>query len=141
MRTKNIINIFICLLSLSLLLSGCSYSYRMTEYYSDDENYKTLSGEIIETEFDDKNGTLYIYIELEDTYHYNGFFKVISSNEQILSNSNFYEEVSVGDVITFTTAPRIFYDGYDRPIISLSFNNKVYLEFEQGKANLLESVK
>ena len=126
---------------MSLILSACSYSYRMTEYYSEDENYEVLTGEITETEFDDKNGTLYIYIELEDTYHYNGFFKVISSNEQIMKNNNFYEEINVGDTITITTAPRIFYDGYDCPILSLSFNNKVYLEFDQGKANLLESFK
>ena len=75
MRTKNTIYLFMLILAISSMLSSCSYSYRMTEYYSEDENYEILTGEIIETEFDDKNGTLYIYIELEDTYHYKVFSK------------------------------------------------------------------
>ena len=139
MRTKNKIYLFILILAISSVLSSCSYSYRMTEYYSDDENYEILSGEI--TKISNFESDLYITIDFSDGEYSKIAYVLISANEQILRSNNFYEEVNVGDMITFTTAPRIFYDSYDLPIVSLSFNNKVYLEFDQGKVNLLESFK
>lgn len=49
--------------------------------------------------------------------------------------------IFVGDSIDFVSAPRIFYDGQNMPIVALKKDEEVLLSFERGKADYIEWIK
>lgn len=126
--------IFIVLLV--VFLSGCSISNqklykKMIEKYLDNQNYVTLTGEVIE--FNEKNVTIkceklndYISYEDELCDYY------IYSNRLI--------ELKVGEEIQFTTVPFHFYNGHKLPIVELKISERTLLFFEEGKQNLIDWV-
>ncbi len=125
------------ILFLVAFLSGCHLSNQilannMLEKYSDDQNYVTLSGEIIE--FNENNAIIkceelneYISYQSELCDYY------IYSNQMI--------ELFVGDQIEFVTVPFHFYNGHKLPIVELKIDGNTLLTFEEGKENLIEWVK
>jgi hypothetical protein len=135
----------ILLLFISFLLTGC-YSNQMNKYYSDEDNYTEIIGIIDNIEYNENYKALYITIRYDkqeyDRYKsYDGVFKIIDENDKILKENSFYDEVNIGDKVTFTTAPKVFGDGYFLPIVSVEANEKIYLDFEKGKENLLNSIE
>lgn len=132
---KHIIITSITLL-LVLLLSACSMSdqilaKQMTEKYSDDQNYVTFTGEVIEYE------DCYVVIkceELKNYLHYeDDFCDYLIFWDQII-------ELSVGDQIEFVTVPFHFYNGHLLPIVEIKKNEITLLSFEDGKDNLINWV-
>lgn len=126
------------LVLLVIISSSCLfdklYQDRMREYYSNDENYVELEGEVVEI----TTALIYISIPLESDFNVYKEEKipfVLYSNEEIL------EILCVGDMVKFVSASRYFYDGHRLPIVSLEINGIEYLTFEDGKAGLLEWVE
>ncbi len=125
------------ILFLVTFLSGCHLSNQilannMLEQYSDDQNYVTLSGEIIE--FNENNAI----IKCEELNEY------ISYQSELCDYyiySNQIIELFVGDQIEFVTVPFHFYNGHKLPIVELKIDGNTLLTFEEGKENLIEWVK
>lgn len=125
--------IFILLI---VFLSGCNISNqnlakKMIEKYSDNQNYVTLTGEVIEINENNvviKCEELNAYINYEDEL----------CDYYIYSDQ--FIELQVGDEIQFTTVPFHFYNGHKLPIVELKIDGNTLLSFEEGKENLINLV-
>lgn len=126
--------IFIALLV--VFLSGCNISNqklakKMIEKYSDNKNYVTLIGEVIE--FNENNAIIKCK-ELSNYIHYEDEF----SDYYIYSDQ--FVVLQVGEVIQFITVPFHFYNGHKLPIVELKIDKNTLLSFEEGKENLINWV-
>lgn len=117
-------------------LIGCTISNqklakKMIEKYSDNQNYVTLTGEVIE--FNENN----VIIKCEELNDY------ISYEDELCDYyiySDQFVELQVGEEIQFTTVPFHFYNGHKLPIVELKIDENTLLSFEEGKENLLDWV-
>lgn len=117
-------------------LFGCNISNqklakKMIEKYSDNQNYVTLTGEVIE--FNENN----VIIKCEELNDY------ISYEDELCDYyiySDQFVELQVGEEIQFTTVPFNFYNGHKLPIVELKIDENTLLSFEEGKENLLDWV-
>lgn len=109
-----------------LFATGCQIAINrmkknLLEIYSNDKNYFTLTGEVIEINFDNLNKIKMKCGELEEDSYI------------IFSDSNL--DLNIGDVIDFTT---VLSDDDDwLPIVAISRNSETILDFETGKENLI----
>lgn len=131
---------FIVLILIVVLLgiTGCQHPNKkeMLEIYENNETYITLEGEIVELHC--TNSTNFILIKCEELKQY------ISNEEDICMYQIFSEqdmELSVGDVILFTTSKVRFDNTNWLPIVAITKNDVIILEFEDGKKNLIDWVK
>lgn len=127
----------ILLALLVVFLSGCNLSNqkltdKMIEKYSDDQNYISLIGEVVEC---DANS---VEIRCEELKNYINYEDEICDyyiySTQIL-------ELSVGEQIEFTTVPFHFYNGQKLPIVELKTNGRTLLAFKEGKECLIDWVE
>ena len=129
----------VVLMAASILLSSCWYDkiYEVQEkpYYSDKSNYVTFTGVVDFLKI--KDDTLYFSIEAEEN-EYSETYWLEQQNYNTVVDNGIMEDLSIGDTIQFSAAPRIFGDGYIIPVVSISIGDKVYLEFDEGYANLLK---
>ena len=117
-------------------LFGCNISNqklakKMIEKYSDNRNYVTLTGEVIE--FNENN----VIIKCEELNDY------LSYEDELCDYyiySDQFVELQVGEEIQFTTVPFHFYNGHKLPIVELKIDENTLLSFEEGKENLLDWV-
>ena len=127
---KIIIPIIILIIS---FLFGCNskLAKKMIEKYSDDQNYVTLIGEVVE--FRD-NSVVIKCEELNDYLSYEDELCVyyIYSDHTI--------ELSIGEQIEFVTVPFHFYNGHQLPIVELKTDAGILLSFEEGRENLIDWV-
>ena len=108
---------------LVIFLSGCSISNqklakKMIEKYSDNQNYVTLIGEVIEI---NENNAVIKCEELND---------YISYEDELCDYyiySDEFVELEVGDEIKFTTVPFHFYNGHKLPIVELRIDENTLL--------------
>ena len=130
------LNLLIINLILVLALTSCDFNAplrnEMIDYYSENKNYVTLSGEITES-----NDNL-VEIKCEELINYINYAKetcyyLIYSKQTI--------ELSVGDQIEFVTVPFHFYNGHTLPIVELKKDGETLLSCEEGKENLINWVK
>lgn len=121
---------------LVVFLTGCNLSNqklieKMIEKYSEDQNYVTLTGEVIE--INENN----VVIKCEELNDY------ISYEDELCDYyiySDEFVELEVGDEIEFTTVPFHFYNGHELPIVELRIDENTLLSFEEGKENLIDWV-
>lgn len=121
---------------LIVFLSGCSISNqklakKMIEKYSNNQNYVTLTGEVIE--INENN----VIIKCEELNNY------ISYQNELCDYyiySDKFVELQSGDKIKFTTVPFHFYNGHKLPIVELKIDENTLLSFEEGKENLIDWV-
>lgn len=107
------------------------------DYYSQKENYISATGTILSIRDNEDSKALYIELSnltprLEDTC-----FKIVGESRKIVQAKNIDSKLKAGEQITFITAPKYFGDGYVMPIVALSVNGEILLEFEEGYENLL----
>ena len=128
---------FAILISLLVVfLTGCNLSNqklanKMIEKYSEDQNYVTLTGEVIEI---NENNIVIKCEELND---------FISYEDELCDYyiySDDFVELEVGDEIKFSTVPFHFYNGHKLPIVELKIDENTLLSFEEGKENLIDWV-
>lgn len=142
-----------CLICISLLLiipmiSSCtlyrylelSWIYREKDYYSDVNNFVTAEGVVVSISQIETTGSWYITLkDLSSDDFENSRFCILDANVITLQKNGFFDEIKSGDVIEFSAAPENFGDGYVVPIVSISANGKIYLDFETGWNNLMDS--
>ena len=118
-------------------ITGCQASNKkeMLEIYSNDENYITLQGQIVE--MNNTNNDIFVSIKCEELKQYIPYEKDICEywifSKQI---TNLY----VGDIIVFITSKVRFEYIEWLPIVSITKNNICILKFEEGKNNLINWV-
>ena len=129
--------LMVAIIIVCMLLSGCHSSNKklgdkMIDKYCEDNNYVSLSGEVVKFE----NNVILIeckelknYIEYEDDLC---DFYIYSSQPL---------ELSIGEKVDFKTVPFHFFNGHELPIVELVVNGNTLLEFEEGKYNLIDWVK
>ena len=128
---------FAILISLLVVfLTGCNLSNqklakKMIEKYSEDQNYVTLTGEVIE--FNENN----VIIKCEELNDYISYEDELC-NYYIYSDQ--FVELQVGEEIQFTTVTFHFYNGHKLPIVELKIDENTLLSFEEGKENLIDWV-
>ena len=128
---------FAILISLLVVfLTGCNLSNqklakKMIEKYSDNQNYVTLTGEVIE--FNENN----VIIKCEELNDYISYEDELC-NYYIYSDQ--FVELQVGEEIQFTTVTFHFYNGHKLPIVELKIDENTLLSFEEGKENLIDWV-
>jgi hypothetical protein len=120
------------------MLTACA-SY--LKYYSNQENYINATGIVSHIKYGEDNKSLYLGFSelspvLDDTN-----FKIVGKNLLIVQEKGIDQKISLGDKVEFITAPKYFGDGYIMPIVALSVNGEVLLEFEEGYNNLIEWLK
>ena len=128
--------VFLVAFLLITLLFGCNLSNqklaeKMIEKYSDNQNYVTLVGEIIDF---NENNVVIKCVELTDYISYEDEF----CDFYIYSDN--VVELQVGEQIKFTTVPFHFYNGHKLPIVELKTDENILLSFEDGKENLIDWV-
>ena len=64
-------------------------------------------------------------------------FKIVDENYSVIVRNGAKDSFEIGQQVTFTTAPKYFGNGYVMPIVKLSIDNEVLLDFETGYENLL----
>lgn len=117
-------------------LTSCQVSHKkMLEVYSNDDNYITLKGEIVE--INNTNNEILLSIKCEELKQYlpheSDICEYLIFSEQIV-------DLYVGDIITFVTAKVRFKYIKWLPIVSINKNNTTILNFEDGKNNLINWV-
>ena len=123
--------------STCILLCSCNSSGKI-EYYSQKENYTSVTGTVSSIKYNEDATALYIDISelspvLDDTC-----FKIAGENLEIVKANKIDDKLKTGERITFVTAPKYFGDGYVMPIVAISINGENLLDFEEGYKNLLD---
>lgn len=122
---------------LLVLLCSCNSS-EIIEYYSQKENYISVTGTVSDIKYNEDTTALYIDLSelspvLDDTC-----FKIVGENLQIVKTNKIDDKLKTGEQITFITAPKYFGDGYVMPIVAISISGENLLDFEEGYKNLLD---
>ena len=118
-------------------LCSCN-SHGKLKYYSQRENYISVTGIVSNTTYNEESTALYIEFSellpvLDDIC-----FKIVGENLEIVQTNKIDDKLKTGEQITFITAPKYFGDGYVMPIVAISINGENLLDFEKGYANLLD---
>lgn len=122
--------IIILLVIMSVMFSGC-YKNRMLEYYSNDSNYETL--EIRVVNLDDEFMEVEFLSDVHEHYTYAPF--------RLIDLPALHTQIKIGDKISIITAPRFFWDNYRIPIVGITKDDTVILDFETGKQKLLDYIE
>ena len=126
------------MLLMILCLAGCQNPFQkqkneMLEVYSNDENYITLTGEVVEVYSLEKQSR--IVVKSDDRKDY---FPSEDSECEYVIFADDPLEVAVGDVITYTTVKvRFKYSRDWLPIVELSKDGEILLKSQDGKENFL----
>ena len=116
----------ICLFVTAFLVRDQILANKMIEKYSDDKNYVTLVGEIVEL-----NGNS-VVIKCEEAIRFELCEYCIYSDQLI--------ELQIGEQIEFSTVLFHFYNGHKLPIVEIKKDGSTILSFEEGKGNLIDWV-
>ena len=122
-----------------ILVFLCScYSSEKIKYYSQKENYISVTGTVLSVKYNKDITALFIDFSqlspvLDDTC-----FKIVGKNLETVQTNNIDDKLNIGEQITFITAPKYFGDGYVMPIVAISVSGENLLDFEDGYKNLLD---
>ena len=120
-----------------LCLTSC-YHQREKAYYSQKDNFISVTAEITNINVSAENGMWYLgFKDLPDVFSDN-CFKIIKENCNIIVDNGGNDALKQGDNITFVTAPRYFGDGYVMPIVAVYKNGEALLEFDEGYENFMK---
>lgn len=128
----------VLIIILSLLCSGCSYNQRKFSYYSNKDNYITVSGTVEYINYFEES-IIIAFSNLSESFD-DDHFKIIGQNYELVTKRGIEDHLAVHITVTFTTAPRYFGDGYIMPIVAIWIDDTMFLEFEEGYANFLQSI-
>ena len=73
-----------------------------------------------------------------DEVYSTGNFIIDGHNVDVVLENGLLDKVEVGDTITFTSAPRLFWSDYFRPIIHISTSEEEILNLQEGYKNLMD---
>ena len=137
MKRNSSLKSIMLITSICVLLCSCNSSGTI-EYYSQKENYISVTGTVSSIKYNEEATALYIDFSelssvLDDTC-----FKIVGKNLEIVKANGIDDKLKIGEQITFVTAPKYFGDGYVMPIVAISISGENMLDFEEGYKNLLD---
>ena len=138
-------------------------------YYSNDDNYFKLTGFLVDN-YLDRIGNAGWFIMFDEDFiaenpelcekfsNYNPLGapgKIVNKSQNILIENGFYDllidteheniypqtEPLIEERITIITNQKMWWEGWDAVIVAVSVGDTVYLDFETGKANLLDWIQ
>ena len=113
-------------------------------YYSEKENYIEATAVVDYINY--KKESQYICLGLIDIDPNSSgrsyfAFQIVGKNADLVFEEDIESKLEIGDAISFVEAPGIFWNGYEIPIVGLTVDGEVLLEFDEGYTNLLEWLK
>lgn len=153
-----------CFSSCVLLPTSSRQRAKMCSYYSNDDNYVEVSGTMRSCHLNQGNHIkLTILFDEESVSQNKDFYKqfislsmttgvIVGYSEIVLIDNGFYALFVNPDYeteakpmpeeqVTIITCLKMWGDGWDPVIVSVKVGDTVYLDFETGKANLLDWVQ
>ena len=127
-------------LTFVISLSGC-YSTREKVYYADMSNFITEEATVDNIIYDEEHNYIVLWLSGIDPSYQSSAFIIRHENVTLAIDNGFFDEVRVGDTITYTSAPGYFGDGYFMPIVGISTKYIDILDAETGYQNLMNSYK
>lgn len=116
-----------------MLWGGAFSSISLREFYSDDSHYLEIQITYEESEYH-----ILDYTEITPGFSYFDL-SIEESNYDILIENNFFNEISSGEELQLTVSQS--FDNPDNPegykIIEVRSTDKIYLEYQTGKENLI----
>ena len=140
MRRNSLLKSIIIITTVCILLCSCNSS-KIIEYYSQKENYISVTGTVTSMKYNEDDTVLYVdFSELSSVFD-DTCFKIVGENLEIVNANKIADKLKIGEQVTFITAPKYFGDGYVIPIVAISINGENLLDFEEGYGNLLDWLK
>lgn len=127
------------LIILLLCCSSCSTAPQEKQHYLDLSNFSSFTAEIRDFSYDANSYTAHMAFELRPDGYYINEFVLEGRNLSIARANGLLEKVSVGDIVTVTSAACVFYNGDSMPVVALTVNGESLLDFDEGYANLIDS--
>ncbi len=142
-------------LLLICLLTGCGYNPIMYNHLSDRSNYKTYTVRIEKIIYPGANSDeAFLWVTFpsyEAVDQFEGYevdrekplseyvevFSLCPENHRSVTESQFYDEISVGDTIDITASDWIYMDGYFYYIIGVRCGEKEYLNPDEELKNVI----
>ena len=121
---------------LLVVLSSC-WSSEKIEYYSEKDNYISVTGTVTHIQYNEDFTVLHIGLDELSPALDDNAFKIVGENLKTVQDNHIDDKLKTGEQITIITAPKYFGDGYVLPIVSISINGENLLDFEEGYTNLL----
>ena len=151
MKKNRIISLLVLTSILTFVLQSCGVistystfeSQGKKSYYSDTTNYIEAEGYIKSYHYNKESKAYYFVLQsdwLPQKEAGDPNFKIIGNGALILKENNVENELAPNSFIKFLYAPKYFGDGYVRPIVSLTVNDKILLTFDDGYQGLIEAL-
>ena len=119
------------------LLVGCSKMHEK-KYYADINNFITDEAVVDNVIYNEKEGYIVLWLsEIDEAYQCSDFI-IKGNNVDLVLENGILDKIEIGDTITYTSAPRIFGNGYFMPIIEISVSGEELLNVDDGYKNLMD---
>lgn len=136
---KTLLILVLCLFI--FLTSSCATTNsKKINYYSNEKNYIEVTSVINHVVFNEEQQILYLGFSNLPKEFDDDCFKIVGNNYSTVADVS-KELIQIGKTATFITAPKYFGDGYVMPIVSLTIDNHLILEYEIGFSNFLDWLK
>ena len=139
-RRMRLVMLMILVIAVLITSTGCGVisSLHEREYYSDESNFISGTAVVENIIYHQEDGEIILWLGERDEAYVTGAFILRGENASVAIENGIFEKIAIGDTITFISAPRIFYNGYFFPIVSLSIGDDLILSYEEGYANLMK---
>ena len=119
------------------LLVGCSKMHEK-KYYADINNFITDEAVVDNVIYNEEEGHIVLWLsEIDEAYQCSDFI-IEGNNAALVLQNGILDKIKIGDVITYTSAPRIFGNGDFMPIIEISVSEEELLNVDDGYRNLMD---
>ncbi len=119
------------------LLVGCSKIHEK-KYYADINNFITDEAVVDNVIYNEEEGYIVLWLsEIDEAYQCSDFI-IEGNNAALVLQNGILDKIKIGDVITYTSAPRIFGNGDFMPIIEISVSEEELLNVDDGYRNLMD---
>lgn len=139
MKTRCVIKKYI-VLSLVLItlfqLVGCSKMHEK-EYYADINNFITEEAIVDNIIHNEEEEYIVFWLSEIDEAYASSDFIIEGNNADLVLQNGILDKIEIGDVITYTSAPRILGNGDFMPIIQISVSGEELLNLDDGYKNLM----
>lgn len=115
----------------------CDWGRVYNHYVEDANDYYKLDVTVSEIEHFDQYNEGYLYIKAP----YEQQFVICEPIYRMLLETDFFDVVSEGSVITIYSHPYIAWDGWTCPIVGVEVGEQVYVDLDTGKQNWLNTLK
>ena len=132
---KQLISILLIIFAVILLFSVYNKLSYYT-YYSDKENYITVTGTVVHIKNSEEYGICLAFENTSVALSDNSF-SIKGGAQQTVLARGILDKLAIGDHAEFITAPGYFGDGYIMPIVAIKVDGEQLLTFDEGYESLL----